>query len=72
MTEKTRRIVQSIAAQNGVPAEFVEKEMRKAIRLAMASDDPKAQALWKQLAPDGKEPDLDEFLEFVLRNAYLQ
>lgn len=72
MTEKTRRIVQSIAAQNGVSAEFVEKEMRKAIRLAMASDDPKAQALWKQLAPDGKEPDLDEFLEFVLRNAYLQ
>ena len=31
----------------------------------MASPDPHAQVLWKQISPDGKEPDLDTFLSFM-------
>lgn len=54
MTEKTKRIIQTIAAQQGVTPEYVEEEMMKAIRAAMASPDPHAQALWKQICPDGK------------------
>lgn len=65
MTEKTKRIIQTIAAQEGKTPEYVEEEMMKAIRAAMASTDPHAQALWRQIAPDGKEPDLDTFLEFA-------
>ena len=65
MTEKTKRIIATIAAQQGVTPEYVEEEMRKAIRAAMATTAPHAQDLWKQIAPDGKEPDLDTFLEFA-------
>lgn len=65
MTEKTKRIIQTIAAKEGKTPEYVEEEMMKAIRAAMATTDPHAQALWKQIAPDGKEPDLDTFLEFA-------
>lgn len=72
MTEKTRKILKAVADKNGVTAEQVENEIKKAIRQAMASDDPQAQALWKQIAPDGSEPDLDAFLEFVTNKIYLQ
>ena len=65
MTEKTKRILETIAAQNGTTPENVEHEMMKAIRAGMASPDPHAQALWKQICPDGKEPDLDTFLSFM-------
>lgn len=65
MTEKTKRIIEIVAARNGVSYEKVEHEMMEAIRAGMASPDPHAQALWKQICPDGKEPDLDTFLTFV-------
>ena len=65
MTEKTKRILQIIAAEQGISPEEVEHEMMEAIRVGMASHDPHAQALWKQICPDGKEPDLDTFLTFI-------
>lgn len=69
MTEKTRKIIQTIAAQKGTTPENVEHEMMEAIRAGMASPDPYAQALWKQICTDGKEPDLDTFLSFVANRA---
>ena len=65
MTESTKRIIVIIAAENGISPEEVEHEMMEAIRAGMASPDPHAQALWKQICPDGKEPDLDTFLSFM-------
>ena len=65
MTEKTKRIIATIAAEHGITPEDVEHEMMEAIRAGMASPNPHAQALWKQICPDGKEPDLDTFLSFV-------
>ena len=65
MTEKTKRIIEIIAAENGISPEKVEHEMMEAIRAGMASSDPHAQALWKQICPNGKEPDLDTFLSLV-------
>ena len=65
MTEKTKRIIATIAAEHGITPEDVEHEMMEAIRAGMASPDPHAQALWKQICPDGKEPDLDTFLDFM-------
>ena len=62
MTEKTRKILETIAAKNHTTPENVEYEMMEAIRTGMASPGPHAQALWKQICPDGKEPDLDIFL----------
>ena len=65
MTEKTKRILEIIAAENGISPEKVEHEMMEAIRAGMASTDPQAQALWKQIAPDGKAPSIERFLEFA-------
>ena len=65
MTEKTKRIIATIAAEQGITSEEVEHEMMEAIRVGMSSSDPRAQALWKQICPDGKEPDLETFLTFM-------
>ena len=65
MKEKTKRIIAIIAAEQGITPEDVEHVMMEAIRAGMASPDPHAQALWKQICPDGKEPDLDTFLDFM-------
>ncbi|MBQ3189606.1 MAG: hypothetical protein IJB60_09305 [Bacteroidaceae bacterium] len=65
MTSKTKKIIKQIATEHGVTPEQVEADMREAIRAGMASTDPHAQALWKQIAPDGKEPSIEQFLEFV-------
>ena len=40
--------------------------MKEAIREAMASSDPKARAFWSELAPDGKEPSIEEFLTAIV------
>ena len=65
MTEKTKRIIATIAAEQGITPEEVEHEMMEAIRVGMDSPDPHAQALCKQICPDGKEPSIDRFLEFI-------
>lgn len=63
---KTNVIIRQIAKERGISPQKEEEEMRYAIREAMTTKDPQAQALWKQLAPDGKEPSIDQFLEFCV------
>ena len=36
------------------------------------SDDPQAQAIWKQIAPDGKEPSIETFLKFCVERIHNQ
>lgn len=62
----TKEIMEQIAHDNHMTPEAVEAEIRNAIRTAMVSSDPHAQALWKQIAPDGKEPSIDTFLRFCV------
>ncbi len=51
----SRQIIRRIARENNTTPKQVEREMKEAIRAGMASDDPQAQAIWKQIAPDGKK-----------------
>lgn len=53
MAEKTKLTIAIIAAQYGVSAEKVEHDMMETIRIAIATTDLHAQALWKQVFPDG-------------------
>ena len=63
---KTKEIIRQIAKQHGVTPEQVEADMKEAIRVGMASTDPHAQKLWKQIAPDGKEPSIETFLNYCV------
>ncbi len=60
----TNKIIRQIAKENGVTPWQVKTEMKKAIREAMTNKNPQVELLWKQIAPDGKEPSIDTFLKF--------
>ena len=66
MTNK--QIIRQIAKDQGVTTKQFEADMKEAIREAMentkASGDPVAKELWERLAPDGKEPSIEKFLNF--------
>lgn len=61
----TKQIIRRIARDNNVTPKQVEKDIKEAIRAGMASDDPQAQAIWRQIAPDGKEPSIKTFFEVL-------
>lgn len=61
----SKKIIKQIAKREGITEQQVEKDMKKAIRLAMASPNPDAQKFWKQIAPDGKVPSVEEFLKAI-------
>ena len=60
-----KNIFQLVAKQHGVTPEEVEREIKEAIRIGMTSQDPLVQARWKLIAPNGKEPTVDEFLTYL-------
>ena len=62
---KVEKVIAQIAKERNMTPKEVEEAMRSAIREAMATQDPQAQKLWKQIAPDGKEPSLENFWSFV-------
>lgn len=61
----TDEIIAEVARQKGMTLSEVEKEIREVVREAMTSPDPRTQKLWKQIAPDGKEPSLDFLLDYL-------
>ena len=68
----TKQIIRQIARNNNVTPKQVEEDIKEAIRAAMASDDPQAQAIWRQIAPDGKESSIDTFLKFCANRIHNQ
>ena len=68
----TRQIIRRIARENNTTPKQVEREMKEAIRAGMASDDPQAQAIWNQIATDGKEPSIETFLQFCVERIHNQ
>ena len=61
---KAKKVIAQIARERNLSPREVEEAMKCAIREAMATKDLQAQAMWKEIAPDGKEPSLDRFLEY--------
>jgi peroxiredoxin len=56
---------QEVAKAYGISEQEVRNEMRVAIRVAMKSTDPTAQAFWKQIAPDGKETPVERVIASI-------
>ena len=60
-----KNIIKEIAKAHGISEQEVRNEMRVAIRAAMKNTDPTAQAFWKQIAPDGKEPPVERVIASI-------
>ena len=62
-----KEIIKNFAKQKNVDPELVEDEIRRAIREGMSNKDPNVQKTWKMIAPDGKEPTVEQFLEYCVK-----
>ena len=60
-----KNIIKKVAKAHKMSEQEVRKEMSVAIRAAMKSTDPTAQAFWKQIAPDGKEPPVEKVIATI-------
>ena len=63
----TKAIIRQIAKEHGVTPAEVKREMRLAIQEAMKSTDPVAREHWKVLSPNGKEPTIEQFLKYTVK-----
>lgn len=64
----TKKTIKRIAAENGISVTEAKREMSMAIHMAMNSPDPRIRQRWKGIAPDGREPTVEEFLEYCAKN----
>ncbi|MBR1810027.1 MAG: hypothetical protein IJ766_00045 [Clostridia bacterium] len=64
-TNKTDRIIQMIAQENGVSPFQVRADMTYAINYGFNSPDPETRAFWKGVPHKGKVPTIDEFLTWI-------
>ena len=60
-----KNIIKEVAKAHGISEQEVRNEMRVANRAAMNSTDPTAQAFWKHIAPDGKEPPVEKVIASI-------
>lgn len=65
----TKKIIKQIANKNGVTTSQVRAELREAMKISMASQEPQAKEFWQQISPDGYEPSVDDFLKFCINRA---
>lgn len=60
-------IYKAVARKYKTTPDEVETEMKKAIEAGMANPDPKIQAKWRELFPDGKTPTPEAFIAVVAK-----
>lgn len=60
-----KNIIKEVAKANRTTEQEVKNEMRIAIKAAMQSKEPSAQAFWKQIALDGKESPIEKVIASI-------
>lgn len=65
-----KNIIKEVAKKYGTTEQAVRYEMQMAISEAMKSKDPVAQAIWKQISPDGKEPSVEKVIAAIALMTY--
>lgn len=66
------QVFKTIAKQQNKTLEQVRGEIIEAIDYAMANPDPEVKAFWKELAPDGKAPSPEDFVQIMAEIAKMQ
>lgn len=61
------QILAQIANDNNTSAENVRREIELALKAAQSVPDPAIQSRWASIPKEGKEPTLEEFLEYMYR-----
>ena len=65
--DKIKRSLASVAKQNGVSVNEVNREIQKAIDLGIANPDPHTQAFWNSVPRAGERPTPEEVIGFFAK-----
>ena len=57
------KVIKAVAKKHGVRPEIVYEEMKEAIEAGYNNPDPAVQEYWRKIAPDGKIPAPEKFIE---------
>ena len=67
MKRKYMQAIAQVAEQEGVSAEYIYAEIKKAIEAGYNNPDLAVQAYWRKLLPDGTMPTPEELIEILYR-----
>ena len=65
MKRKYGKAIKKIARQEGVSAESVYEEIRRAVIEGFNNLDPEVQEYWRKIAPDGNIPAPEKVIEIL-------
>lgn len=63
---KAKKILKKLAKQKGISEMDIQQEIEIAIREAMKSPDPQAQAFWKSIPHKGEQPTPEEVITYIV------
>ncbi len=66
---KVQKILEMVAAANGVSVMEVRRDMQEALDEGMKSEDPEVQEYWKSIPCRGEKPTLEETIVFLGKQA---
>lgn len=64
-TAKAKRALKKLAKQKGISEKEVRREIEIAIKEAMKSPEPQAQAFWKSIPHKGEQPTPEEVIVYI-------
>ena len=64
---KGAKAIIKLAAQKGVSAEEIRREIQIAIDIGMANQDPDVQAYWKKMLNKGVKPTPEDVIEYIAK-----
>ena len=64
---KGAKAIIKLAAQKGVSAEEIRREIQIAIDTGMANQDPDVQAYWKKMLNKGVKPTPEDVIEYIAK-----
>ena len=62
---KIKNVIKKVAKQHGVSCEQVRNDIKEAIRIGMASDNPIVKENWRKISKNGREPTVEEVIAFI-------
>lgn len=67
-----RDAINNVAQLHGKSERYIRREIRRCMDIAMKNPDPKVRALWASIPRKGKEPTVEEFIEWAAMRARMR
>lgn len=67
-----KKSISRVAGLHGKSEAHIRREIRRCMDIAMKNPDPKVRAIWASIPKKGKEPTVEEFIEWAAMRARMR